>query len=227
MPRIARVAPGGLVFHVFNRSVGRVTLFRHQRDYQAFERVMLEAHRRFPIRILSYCIMPNHWHFVPWPQRDGQVTDFFRWLTHAHAMRWRVSHHTVGYGPLYQGRFKCLPVQEDPHLLTLCRYVERNPLMAGLVRRAQDWPWSSLWMRLNGSSEMKELLSDWPVQRPRHWIELVNQPLSDRELERIRLSLKRGRPYGSDEWVRRTARRLGLQHTMRPRGRPGAPAQGT
>ena len=220
MPRAARVAPGGLIYHVFNRSVGRMDLFKKDADFEAFQRVILEAQRRFPVRILAYCIMSNHWHFVPWPDKDGQLTDFFRWLANTHAMRWRVSHHTVGYGHLYRGRFKSVPVQDDPHLLTLCRYVERNALSAGIVRRAENWRWSSLWTRLHGSNEMKSLLSPWPVQRPRNWIELVNQPLSGRELERIKLSLERGRPFGNDEWVRRTVSRLGLEHTLRDEGRP-------
>src|SRR6516165_9516930 len=133
MPRAARAAPGGIVYHVLNRSVGRMHMFRKTPDFEAFERVMVEAHQREPIRILAYCILSNHWHFVVWPERDGQLSDFFRWLAHTHAMRWRVSHRTVGYGHLYQGRFKSFPVQSDGHLLTLLRYVERNPLSAHLV----------------------------------------------------------------------------------------------
>ena len=92
-------------------------MFKHPKDFQAFQRLLIEAHGRLPIRVLSYCIMGTHWHFVVWPKEDGELTAFFRWLTHTHAMRWRVSHHTVGYGHLYQGRFKSFPVQRDEHLL--------------------------------------------------------------------------------------------------------------
>src|SRR5690348_9601079 len=138
MPRRARAAPGGVVYHVLNRSVGKMKMFRREGDYEAFLRVISEAHERHPIRILSLCVMPSHWHFVVWPRADGQLTDFFRWLAHTHAMRWRTSHHTVGYGHLYQGRFKSFPVQADSHLRTVCRYVERNPLTAGLVTRAEQ-----------------------------------------------------------------------------------------
>src|SRR5437660_557113 len=104
MPRAARVAPGG-VYHVLNRSAARFKMLRSDKDFAAFEHVIAEAVERHPIRILSYCLMSTHWHFVAWPRRDGELTSFFRWLTHAHAMRWRVAHGTVGYGPLYQGRF--------------------------------------------------------------------------------------------------------------------------
>jgi putative transposase len=221
MPRIARVAPGGFVYHVLNRSAGRFRIFRGERDFLAFERVLVEAHRRCPIRILSWCILSNHWHFEVWPEQDGQLSEFFRWLTHTHAMRWRVAHRTVGYGPLYQGRFKSFIVQDDSHVLTVGRYVERNALSAGLVKRAQDWRHCSLWARANGSDELKALLlNEWPIDRPRDWVQWVNRPLSDRELERLRTSVARGRPFGSDAWVKRAVARLGLQHTVRSEGRP-------
>jgi putative transposase len=220
MPRTARHAPGGQVYHVLNRSVGKMHLFAKDADFEAFQAVMIEAHRRHPIRILSYCILSNHWHFVVWPEADGQVTDYFRWLAHTHAMRWRVAHRTVGYGHLYQGRFKSFPVQSDGHLLTVLRYVERNALGAGLVERADDWRWGGLSARRNGDRELKAILSPWPVERPADWTKRVNAPLSAKELGRLRPSLERGRPYGSDDWVKRTASELRLEHTVRPEGRP-------
>ena len=225
MPRTARNAPGGLVYHVLNRSVGRMKMFRGDRDFEAFERVLCQAQQRCPLPILSYCIMPSHWHFVVRPEKDGELSAFFRWLAHTHAMRWRVSHHTVGYGHLYQGRFKSFPVQSDGHLLTVCRYVERNPLSAGLVRRAQQWPWSSLWTRRHGSDQQKALLFPWPVPRPADWIDHVNAAITPREQERLQTSLKRDRPFGDDTWTTRTVRRLGLEHTLRREGRPGKNAQ--
>jgi putative transposase len=195
-------------------------LFRKDADFEAFQRVMIEAHQRHPIRILSYCVMSNHWHFAVWPEEDGQLTNFFRWLAHTHAMRWRVSHRTAGYGHLYQGRFKSFPFQRDEHILNLCRYVERNPLSAGLVRRAQLWRWSSLWARIHGDDAVRALLSAWPVERPEDWTDRVNAALSAKELDRIRVSIERGRPYGGDTWVKRTVGELRLEHTVRPEGRP-------
>jgi len=220
MPRHPRSAPGGMVYHVLNRSVGRMDMFRRDADFEAFQRIMVEAQQIHPIRLLSYCVMSNHWHFVVWPDEDGQVTRFFRWLTHTHAMRWRVSHHTVGYGHLYQGRFKSFPVQRDGHFLRLCRYVERNPVAAGAAAAAEEYRWSSLWTRLRGSEEMRGILSEWPVDRPPDWIARVNRPLGEVDLNAVQASLRRGRPLGADKWVARTARQLNLSHTIRAEGRP-------
>jgi putative transposase len=220
MPRQARVAPGGLIYHVWNRAVAKTKIFKSDADFAAFERVLIEAKQRFPLRILDYCIMQNHWHFVVWPEEDGELSTFFRWLTLTHAMRWRVSHETVGDGRLYQGRFKNLPVQEDLHLLTLCRYVERNPLTAGLVKHAQDWRFGSLWTRQQGTPEQRALLSKWPVACPRNWIETVNTAMTAKELDRIQLTLNRSQPFGDDAWTAKTVKKLGLQHTIRREGRP-------
>jgi putative transposase len=107
MPRRARSIEGGLVYHVLNRSNGGLTLFRKVADYAAFERVLEEAYAREPLRILAYCVMPNHWHFVVWPEpgADRLVSDFFRWLTVTHTQRWHAHYHLSGSGHLYQGRF--------------------------------------------------------------------------------------------------------------------------
>jgi REP-associated tyrosine transposase len=152
MPRSRRQTPGGYVYHALNRAVVRLPLFKKDRDYEAFFRVLDEALDRHPIRILGYCVMPNHWHLVLWPKRDDDMTAFLRWLTHTHTMRWHAHYHTVGTGHLYQGRFKSFPVEQDDHLYTLLRYVERNALRAGLVRRAEDWHWSSLFTAVRGAS---------------------------------------------------------------------------
>jgi putative transposase len=229
MPRRARVTPGGLVYHVLNRTVAGLPLFRKEADYEAFERIMIEAHERHPTQILAWCLMRNHWHFLLWPREEGEVTAFVRWLAHTHVMRWHVAHGTVGRGHLYQGRFKSFPVQEDEHFLAACRYVERNALAAGVVDRAEAWRWGSLWARRAGSDALKAILSDWPVERPSHWLRLVNEPMTEKEVERLRVSIARSRPYGDAAWQRKQAKRLGLMHTMRSEGRPkktGRPRHG-
>lgn len=220
MSRGARVAPGGLVYHVLNRSVGKMKMFRRDSDYDAFLGVIGEAHERCPLRVLSLCVMPTHWHFVVWPRADGELTAFFRWMTHTHAMRWRAFRHTLGYGHLYQGRFKSFPVQTDAHLRVVCRYVERNPLTAGLVTRAEQWRWSSLWIRSRGTEAQRSLLSPWPVDIPSDWTARVNAALTDKERLRMQASITRGRRFGDGAWTKWAAARLKIEQTLRPRGRP-------
>jgi len=221
MPRRWRCATGGFVYHVLNRAVGRARIFEKTGDYQAFEKVLRQADAFVAMRLLAYCVMPNHWHLVLWPRRDGDLSEYLRWLTVTHAQRWHAHHHTAGTGPLYQGRFKSFPIQADEHLLTVCRYLERNPLRAGLVRRAEHWRWSSLWHRVKGSGET--LLAAGPVPLPARWLEEVNGVETEAELEALRRSVVRGMPYGEAGWQERTAKRLGLEATLRARGRPRKP----
>jgi len=164
--------------------------------------------------------MPNHWHLVVAPDEDDQLTNFFRWMTHTHSMRWHPAHNAVGRGALYQGRFKTLPVETDGHLLTLLRYVGRNPLRAKLVRQAEDWRWCGGHVRRHGPKKLRDILHDWPIDRPRDWTRWLNEPQTDKEVAELRNAVKRGSPFGSAGWAASTAAKLQLDWTLRPRGRP-------
>lgn len=218
MPR--REAPGDVVYHVLNRGAAGRRLFDAPGDYLAFETVLGEAHERVRMRTVAYCIMPNHWHFVLWPRADGDLSRFMYWLTMTHAKRWHGFRESTGDGHVYQGRFKAIPVESDRHFLTVCRYVERNPLRAGLVRRSEDWSWSSLHHRLRGDAQVRVLLADGPLPWPDDWLDLVHQPVTQAEKDDLRRCIHRGLPFGRDVWTLDMARRLGIEARLRPRGRP-------
>jgi putative transposase len=210
-----------MVFHVLNRGNERRCLFESDGDYLAFLRVMSETAEAVPLRILAWCLMPNHWHLLLWPREDGQLGRFMQRLTTTHVRRWRLHRHSVGHGHLYQGTYKSFPVESDDHFYTVCRYVERNALRARLVKRAEKWPWGSLGCDQHPAAAAESpTLAAWPVPRSRLWTDHVNQPQTEAEVDAIRVSIQRGRPFGSPAWQQRTAKRLGLESTFRPRGRP-------
>ncbi|NLX98954.1 MAG: hypothetical protein GXY83_22645, partial [Rhodopirellula sp.] len=119
-------------------------MFEKDADYEAFERVLDETLRIRRLRICAYCLMPNDWHFVVWPERDGELAAFMQQLTNTHVERWKEHRHEIGFGHLYQGRYKSFPVETDDYFYQVVRYAERNALRANLVARAELWPWSSL-----------------------------------------------------------------------------------
>jgi putative transposase len=164
--------------------------------------------------------MPNHWHLVLWPAREGELGAFLQKLTVTPARNWLEHHRKVGFGHVYQGRYKSFPVETDDYFYQVVRYVERNALRANLVTQAEQWRWSSLWRRLNGNAKQRSILGSWPLPRPRRWRNVVNEPLTDAELSAIHRSTARGQPYGCDAWVKKTAKQLGLESTLRNRGRP-------
>jgi putative transposase len=210
-----------MVFHVLNRGNDGRTLFDDGDDYAAFLRVLRETQDRVAMRILAYCLMPNHWHLLLWPEKDGDLGAFLQRLTTKHVRRWHMHRHSVGRGHLYQGSYKSFPVENDEHFYTVARYVERNALRANLVARAEQWRWGSLAQR-SGQQRLEEPpeLSAWPVARPRSWPAHVNEPNTEQELEAIRIAIQRGRPFGAETWQRRTAKQLGLESTLNARGRP-------
>ena len=197
-----------------------MTIFDKDGDYEAFERVLVETLECRPMRLCSYCLMPNHWHLILWPEDDGDLAAFMQRLTITHARRWQEHRHCVGDGHVYQGRYKSFPIQSDSYFYNVVRYVERNALRANLVSMAEAWRWGSLWRRTQGTTKERQILSRWPLPRPRSWLELVNDPQTDEEVAAIRKSVNRGVPYGSGSWTKSTAARLGLESTLRKRGRP-------
>jgi REP-associated tyrosine transposase len=203
---------------VMNRSARRVQIFFGPADYLLFERLMVAAAERIPMRVLTYAIMPNHWHLVMWPFGDADLSRYMQWLTRTHAQAWHQAHRSVGTGAVYQGRFKAIPVQTDLHFLTVCRYVERNPKRARLVARATDWPWAG------GGLAQRSLpcptLAPWPVSRPGDWIDQIDREAGDAGFADLRRRIRQTLPYGEDPWISSVAGRLGLRGRLRGRGRP-------
>jgi len=221
MPRTARAAVGGIVYHVLNRGNDRARIFHKPADFDAFVKVLIEGLEYASVELLAFCIMGNHWHLILRPRRDKDLAGYLSWVTNTHVKRYR-AHRRGTSGHLYQGRFKSFPVEDDHHLLTVIRYVEANPLRAKMVKRAQDWRWSSL----GCAKETREaMLSEWPVDRPSDWTATVNRVMRERETDAIRTSIERGRPFGSASWVDKMADAMGLGFTLRPRGRPPNPAK--
>lgn len=179
MPRRPRTSASSHYYHVINRSAGRSALFAKPRDYRQFLAILREGFRRHPVPLVAHCLLPNHWHLVLGPTGSASLSRLLHWVTTTHAVRLRLRRKTVGEGPIYQGRFKSHPIVEAGALVRICRYVERNALSAGLVRRAQDWPWGSLAERLRSDSSMP--LTGAAFLSSDVWVEFVNARVTRRE----------------------------------------------
>jgi putative transposase len=216
MPRTARASVADICYHVINRGNARAPVFHKQLDYLAFTNMMTEACDRLPLRVVSWCLMPNHFHLVLWPRADGDLSRWMQWLMTCHVRRYHRHYGTSGH--IWQGRFKAFPIQQDAHYLTVLRYVESNPIRANLAERAEDWQWSSL--RALQDPAACPLLSTGPIDRPENWLALVNQHTCEDRLAAIRNCVNRGSPFGDHQWTRQTAARLGIQSAVNPIGRP-------
>jgi putative transposase len=221
MPRTARASAADYCYHVLNQGNGRAEVFHKPDDFAAFLDMIAAAQGRSPMRVLGYCVMPTHFHLVLRPHGDGDLSRWMQWLLTTHVRRYRRQFGSSGH--VWQGRFKAFPCQDDGHLVTLLRYVEGNARRAGLVGRAEDWPYGSL--HTVAAPPGPVVLEPGPVPRDASWVTRVNRALGAADLAALRQCLARGAPYGSDAWARRTAADLGLESSLRPRGRPRKPRQ--
>ncbi len=220
MPRQHRIAIGDTIYHVINRANGRATIFKNDKEYRHFESLLEEAKELLDMRILAYCIMPNHWHLVLYPRTDTDMSAFMHWLTTTHVRHHRVATKSIGGGHLYQGSYKSFPVEKSEYLTTLIRYVEQNPLRAKIVQRSEDWKYSSLYRCLEGTPKQKKLLAKLPVDLPHQYFKEVNTTYNEDVLKEIRQSVQRGTPYGREKWVTKFVDAHQMESTVRMPGRP-------
>ena len=214
MPRTARASRGGWCYHVVNRGNRQADVFHAAADFLAFEGLIVEAQARAGVSLLAACLMPNHIHLVIRPNADDDMAAWMHWLLTTHVRRFHARHSSSGR--VWQGRYKAFPIEQDGHLLTVMRYVERNALRAGLVRRAESWPWGSLAWRIGRVPGPP--IADPPLPLPSDWVGYVNEPQTSAELEAIRGCARREAPFGSRAWAASVAGDLGLDE-----GPPPAP----
>ena len=199
-----------------NRGNQKARVFHSSADYAAFLEYMREAQDRLELPVLALCLMPNHVHLVVRPRADGDIAPWVSWLFTTHVRRHHRKYGTTGR--LWQGRYKACLIQQDHHLLTVLRYVERNALAANLVARAEDWRWGSLNWRTTDFVPLP--LTPAPIDLPKWWTEFVNQPMTAAELLAVRESVNRQRPFGAPEWAQVAAIRTGMEQSLAPIGRP-------
>jgi putative transposase len=229
MGRLPRAIDDGLVYHAVNRGNNRADVFADDADRIAFLESLARTKARYPFRLFGYCLMTNHFHLLLRPEPGQSISRILQSLTVAHTWRYHKRHRTTGH--VWQGRFKSPVIQDDLHLLVVLRYIEANPLRARIVSDPADYGWSSF--RQHGMGQDDPLLSsfsEWDelgnsdAERRRRWRSKVRALQDDTELGSVRRSLSSGRPLGDPKWTERTAERLKIELSPRPRGRPRKPA---
>jgi putative transposase len=220
MARTPRLDVGGNYYHIINRANARLQIFNNKEDYELFEDVLHDAWDIYQSNILAYCVMPNHFHIVIKTSLDGEMSQFMKWFTQTHASRWHAKNKTHGSGSLYQGRYKSFIIQDNQYLFTVLRYVERNPLAAKLVTNPLDWKYSSVYRRYKGKEDQKKLLTQWVIEEPSNYLDILTQPMSLKEIERLEQSENKSTPYGDETYVIDTIEKYGLKTTTRNSGRP-------
>ena len=225
MPRPLRPVADGLLYHAINRGNNRARVFLAPDDYRTFLEALAKTQQRYPFRLYGYCLMANHFHLLLEPEPGVSISRVLQSLTVAHT--WHCHRRRGAVGHVWQGRFKSPVVQDDNHALVVLRYIEANPLRAGIVTDLAEYPWSSYGVHGLGRDDILDRpLPAWEglrrdaEKRQAYWRKWVHTPLTEKELAGVRKSVQSGRPYGEASWAEARMAQLGLPPSPNPRGRP-------
>lgn len=215
MPRFPRLVVPGFPHHVTQRGVRRQSTFFDEADFRAYLRLAAELRDSSAIDIWAYCLMPNHMHAVVVPAAEDSLSSYFGALHQRYAKRTNARHEWAGH--LWQKRFFSA-VMDESHTISAMRYVEMNPVRAGLCKRPEDWPWSSARGNLKiapdsliDRSNTKNIVADWAGY--------LYQEEEAKNLQRLRRQTDTGRPAGSAEFVELLESRTGRRLRRRRAGR--------
>jgi putative transposase len=224
MPRLARVIAVGVPHHVTQRGNARRNIFESDRDRFVYLNLVQDRSRLYALQIIGYCLMSNHVHLIVTPERPDSLPRVMRDAAARYAAYVNAQRETTGH--LWQGRYYSCPMDDD-HLWTALRYVERNPVRAGMVAAADDHPWSSARLHCEGAHadgfvHLRDWRSRWTASEWREYLH-CGEITSAAEACRIRESTRTGRPLGSAEFVQYLESELGRRLAPGKGGRPKKP----
>lgn len=221
MPRLARVVGAGLPHHVTQRGNYRQKIFNKDSDRERYLLWVAEYGRKQGLSILGYCLMDNHVHFVAVPEGEKSLACAFKYANMRYSRYFNEKQKITGH--LWQGRFYSC-VLDGRHLLAAARYIERNPVRAGLVDSAETWKWSSAAAHCQGGGGDFDFdlgkLWEYTSTDKRNWREFLNEPDAPADISDIRVYTHTGRPLGSGKFVGQLEHEFGRRLHAMSVGRP-------
>jgi putative transposase len=215
MARIARVVVPDLPHHATQRGNRREPVFFEADDYRLYRCLIAAAAGRARAAVWAYCLMRNHVHLIVTPADEERLQATFAEAHRRYTGAINARHRRTGH--LFEGRFGAV-VMDEPHLLAAARYIALNPVVAGLVGRAEDWPWSSTRAHLAGEDDELAMVAPLRALIP-DFAALLAMPADPSTTARIERAPTIGRPLGAPEWISMIARRLGRSLANRAQSR--------
>lgn len=217
MPRIARAVAVGFPHHITQRGNYRQRVFESDEDYLQYLEWLQQYSKKYALKIWVYCLMSNHVHFIAVPMEDDALAKTFNTLHMRYSQYANLKRDNRGH--LWQGRFfSC--VLDEKHLYAGVRYVENNPVKAWIVKKAEQYRWSSAGAHVRGEADAVLAEGCYLVKRIKDWSEYLREKADTVLVEEIRQSTKTGRPCGDERFVMELERLLGRRLIALPRGRP-------
>jgi putative transposase len=216
MPRVARCLVDGAIYHILNRGNAKQEIYFDDQDYSHFLESTIQSKRQYNITVYAYCLMPNHYHFIVQAEVSSHIGQWIQLIMNKYNAYFRKKYKSIGH--IWQNRFKNFIIQNEDHLTVVMRYVERNPVEAGLTMSSFAWRWSSHQERHLNSK--LSLCDQKNIPLPKDWTDYVDTPLHAMEQQKLKRSMKRQTPFGDDIWIEKICDELGMVNTLRSVGRP-------
>ena len=216
MPRISRAIAVGYPHHITQRGNYRQTVFAEADDYSKYLELLNQYARKHSLDIWAYCLMPNHVHIVGVPGADDSLVSVFRTVHMLYSQYYNRKSNAVGH--LWQGRYYSCALDE-PHVHAAVRYVEMNPVRAGIVASAEDYPWSSAKSHVTGAADSVLSGRCFLVETIRDWKQYLAEAPDQAAGTKLIKSTNTGRPCGEDDFVKRLEAQLGRRFASLPPGR--------
>jgi len=216
MPRVARALADEQTYHIINRGNRRTNVFHDKYDFLKMLELLQMASDKYEVDIYSYCLMNNHYHLVVYTKYGESLSACMQWLGTSYVRYYNKKYKVSGH--LWQGRYKSFIVQKDEYLLTLMKYVERNPLRAKIEKDAFLYTYSSTKARVEKSEN--SFISNPPIDLPIDWLGFINEKQSKLDIDMIHNSIERQAPLGNEVWQKEVSMLYGMESSLNPRGRP-------
>lgn len=218
MPRIARAVAVGFPHHIVQRGNNREKVFFNKKDREKYLSLLKKYADKWGSPILAYCLMSNHVHLLVRPNKEESLHKMMQGVALCHTQY--VNRTYKRTGRLWESRYHSCIVDEERYLWVVARYIEQNPIRAGVVKKEEDFPYSSARAHIGGVRD--EVLGEelFEEEQRKDYIEFIRVGILEDEVRNIRYSTKTGRPLGSEEFIRKMEKKLERQFVLKSPGRP-------
>jgi putative transposase len=219
MPRIARIVIPGIPHHVTHRGNNGQKIFRHDEDYEIYLNYLRHYAKIFGLRIIGFCLMPNHVHMIVIPQFEYSIAKAVGISHMKFSQHMNKKYNRSGH--LWGGRYFSCPVDEK-HLVASMRYIELNPVNASIVTKPWAYRWSSAAAHIGRKDIFKlpDIQYWYSIYSPDDWYQFLGESIDPAIIRAIKKHLKTGKPLGSDSFIRMIERETGRRMKRAKRGRP-------
>ncbi len=219
MPRIARAVAAGFPHHIIQRGNNKEKVFFEKEDRQKYLELLKKYSDKWQCPILAYCLMNNHVHLLARPKQEESLYKMMQGITLCYTQH--INRKYEKTGRLWESRYHSCIVDKEQYLWAAARYIEQNPKRAKIVKKEEEYPYSSAKAHIEGKRDDilgEELFND--IHQRKDYIAFIRESITEEEMQRLRYTTRTGRPFGSEGFIKKMEKRLDKRFILQKPGRP-------